>query len=94
MGDESEYLQSQEMFGDEGFMCHHPMKIKPIVVQSFKRWKDINGKEHNVKDMTSSHIRNCINMIDRRKWRTNWKEPLLKELNSRNECDATESDIY
>ena len=36
-----------------------------------------------LKDMKTSHIKNCIAMIIRNDWRKQWKEPLELELKSR-----------
>ena len=30
------------------------------------KWKQSNGKEIDIKDMTPSHLQNCINLVQRR----------------------------
>jgi hypothetical protein len=56
----------------------------PPVSPIFIWWVQKDLTRIHIKDMTDSHIMNCINMIDRRDdWRTAWKSPLLNELENR-----------
>jgi len=56
----------------------------PPTTPAFIWWVQKDGTRIHIKDMTDSHIMNCINMIDRRdNWRTAWKKPLLYELENR-----------
>jgi hypothetical protein len=82
MGDISDYYRNQELNFNLEF--NH----KPRVVthsEPFTWWVKADGRKTKVTKMTDEHIMNCINMIDDRgrNWRYHWKEPLLKELESR-----------
>ena len=47
-------------------------------------WKQRNGTSIRVKNMSTSHLENAINIINREpNVRQSWKEHLLKELKSR-----------
>ena len=78
MGEISDYYRLHELEDCLGL----PISREP---EYFTWWININGKRIKLSNMSDSHICNCIGMIDRSRtgWRSYWKEPLLKELESR-----------
>lgn len=46
-------------------------------------WETRNGDTINISDMTTSHIRHCINKILRDNWRMDYLHLLQTELNKR-----------
>lgn len=76
MGDIADYYRDQEL--DKQF--------KPISrpKPSFKTWKQSDNTSIKVVKMTKTHLENAIARIKSKKWRTQWLEPLEKELESRN----------
>lgn len=47
-------------------------------------WEMGNGKRIAIKDMETSHIKNCIKKINNSNWRTEYLESLEEELKNRN----------
>lgn len=47
-------------------------------------WEMGNGKKIAIKDMETSHIKNCIKKINNSNWRTEYLESLEEELKNRN----------
>lgn len=54
-------------------------------IEDYSIWKQKDGTKIPIKDMTTSHIKNCIKMIVRKEWREEWLSELLKELIKRKE---------
>ena len=61
-----------------------PTYINDLIPKPTK-WECKDGTILDIKDMSTSHISNCIRMIKVRKmkWRAEWLEPLRKELTKR-----------
>jgi hypothetical protein len=57
-------------------------EIKP---RKFRVWKTKSGKKMKIKDMESSHIRNCISLLDRAK--------INQERNFQMICDFFDLDL-
>jgi hypothetical protein len=86
MGDMADDLNEQleaDIWRDH-FPDHMLRTDKKIDSPPFTWWSMNNGVRTRVSKMTDNHIMNCIDMIDRNPhFRQDWKEPLLKELESR-----------
>jgi len=65
------------------YYCQHLPRVDIKHSEPFTWWIQGNGKKIKVSKMTDTHLINSINKIDRDKWRTQWKEYLMKELESR-----------
>ena len=46
-------------------------------------WTMRNGRQIKISDMTTKHIINCLNMLERRGFTTEEYDPLLHELEKR-----------
>lgn len=77
MGEISEYYRDLEI--DNMF---NPPTVR---VENYDTWRTKEGDYINLCDMETKHIKNCINLIQKRKdgWRSDWIKPLKKELLNR-----------
>lgn len=82
MGDIADYYRDQDDIFGEHMKLDQPKRIDS---PPYTWWSMNTGVRTRVSKMTDNHIMNCISMIDRNPhFRQDWKEPLLKELESRN----------
>jgi len=77
MGDIADYYRDQEEYS---YPTMSPF-IRRIV--SYTHWEQKDGTKILLTSMTTSHLKNCILMIDRNEWRLDWLKHLQKELDSR-----------
>tara|TARA_R110000772_G_scaffold40859_2_gene95268 strand:+ start:53 stop:289 length:237 start_codon:yes stop_codon:yes gene_type:complete len=78
MGDISDYYSRQEE-------CSYPtMSLFTRRIVSYTHWEQKDGTKILLTSMTTSHLKNCILMINRNKWRLDWLEYLKTELELRN----------
>lgn len=74
-----EYMSSEDTDWDSAWMNYIPETL----------WECKDGTILAIEDMKTSHIKNCIAMIERsikanRPWRPEYLEPLTQELKRRN----------
>lgn len=82
MADDLERRYQNDMFRDH--YGDHMRRGEVVHSPPFTWWSLNSGVRTRVSKMTDNHIMNCIDMIDRNPhFRQDWKEPLLKELESR-----------
>lgn len=72
------YAEDQDWFGLEDLIIEE----QGIEYINIPAWRTKDGTLIAIKDMSISHIRNCIQMIYRSKgtWRAQYLEPLKDEL--------------
>lgn len=81
MGDIAKYYREQEF--NKHLFNDIDTHLNTVNLVELGLWTMKNGNEIHVSDMTTSHLQNAINMIDREDWRLHWKQRLTEELNSR-----------
>lgn len=63
------------------------MDKKIVMFNVFEEWLTKEGEVLKICNMRTSHIQNCIKLIDERKekdgWRESCRQPLVKELKRR-----------
>ena len=69
----------------EQMINEHIAEMEADARVQHKEWLMANGKVVKIKDMETSHIKNCINMIERNKWNDKKRltEMLQEELAAR-----------
>lgn len=73
-----EYCSSEDTDWDSAWMYYNE--------EDYSVWKTKTGNGIAIKDMTTSHIKNCIKLIVKRDgWREEYLPNLVKELINRNE---------
>lgn len=83
------WAEEQPWFGLEDFAleaCEEQDSVEYItVISHYPAWKMFNGELIAIKDMTTSHIKNCIRMIYRKNgtWRHQYLRYFELELRRR-----------
>lgn len=78
------WAEEQNWFGLEDLFIE-AIEYKDYLQYLCKRniWVTRDGTEINIKDMTTSHIKNCINRIIKMNWRLDYLPLLQSELSKR-----------
>jgi hypothetical protein len=80
MGDMADYYREQEEF--HGFGEHNFISVR-VRAKSYTHWRQQDGSKILLSDMTKCHLQNCIRIIHFKDWRTDWREHLQSELDTR-----------
>lgn len=85
------WAEEQEWFGLEDLVVDQIEEYKELLSKSL--WKCKDGKVIAIKDMTTSHIENCIKKMNRQKgWRIEYYPLFRQELERRGHEECNEKD--
>lgn len=81
------WAEEQSWFGLEDLALAAIYEAKKDIRNNI--WIAKDGTKYSISKMTTSHIKNCIRMIQRSnyRWRPEYIEPLTQELKKRNKSN-------
>ena len=91
------WAEEQDWFGLEDLVLDYYENdcIEEVIIR-LPAWRTREGKLIPIKDMTSSHIINCIRMIERsgNTWRPQYLNILKEELSKRNHSNKNSDEQF
>ena len=75
------WAEEQSWFGLEDLVIAEQEEYEELLANNL--WKTAKGEILKVSNMTTHHLKMCINKIKRDNWRKDYLPILIKELNKR-----------